>query len=292
MTAPATAPATAPLLLVTLCALLGLPLLSSCGPTAKDARRQREETAKYHAELAYGYLMESGDVTAALQEIIQSLKLHEPDASANMTAGVIFMARQDWLKALRYFKRALELKPDFHEAKNNLGSVYLALGQWSEAAVVFEELTGELEYSSPALGYNNLGWALFQLRRLEEAKRALLTSTQLDARLCPPHNNLGLIYVELREGDAAERALRRALTQCPSYVEPHLHLARLYLSAGDPVLARPLLERCAQLGGEGELGLRCERLLEELAEEEGAGDRPREHLGEEQGAAGRARLER
>jgi type IV pilus assembly protein PilF len=247
--------------------------LLACGPTARDAQRQREESAKYHAELAYGYLMESGDITAALQEILQSLKLNERDASAQMTAGVIFMGRQDWLKALKYFKRALELQPDFHEAKNNLGSVYLALGQWSEAALVFEELTGELEYSSPALGYNNLGWALFQLRRLEEAKRALLTATQLDARLCPPHNNLGLIYLDLGDAEPAERSLRRALTQCPAYVEPHLHLSRLYLSVGDGERARPLLERCVQLGGEGELGVRCERLLAELAEgAEGAGE--------------------
>ena len=254
--------------LAPLAPLVCAPLLLSlaCGPSARESKRQQEETAKYHAELAYGYLMESGDVTAALQEIIQSLKLNERDASAHMTAGVIFMSRQDWLKALKHFKRALELQPEFHEAKNNLGSVYLALGQWSEAAVVFEELTGELEYSSPALGYNNLGWALFQLRRFEEAKHALLTATQLDARLCPPHNNLGLIYVELREVEQAERALRRALTQCPTYIEPHLHLSRLYLSAGDADRARPLLERCVRLGGEGEIGLRCERLLAEVGE--------------------------
>lgn len=245
---------------------LGLCLISlwglySCGGSEELKRAQQ---AQYHADLAYGYLMESSDPNAALHEVLKSLKLQDENPATHHLAALIFMGRADWLQALKHAKRALELKPDFHEAKNNLGTVYLSLGEWREAAKVFRSLTATLEYRTPARGYNNLGWALYKLNRKEEAKRALLSAVKLNPRLCPPHNNLGLISFELGDHELAQRSLKRCITLCPGYAEPHLHLAKLYVARGDQQEAFTSLKRCVELGGDSEVGLRCSSVLERV----------------------------
>jgi len=232
--------------------------LTCCGPSAD---LQRAQQAQYHADLAYGYLIESSDPNAALQEVLLSLKLQEDNLATHHLAALIFMGRSDWIKALKHAKRALELKPDFYEAKNNLGAVYLSLGEWREAAKVFQELTSVLEYRTPARAYNNLGWALYKLNRRGEAKRALLSAVKLNPRLCPPHNNLGLISLELRDLELAERELDKSVSLCPTYAEPHLHLARLYAERGGHERALSALKRCVELGGDSEVGLRCSSVL-------------------------------
>jgi len=241
-------------------ALLSCLSVVGCGG-GEELRRSQQ--AQYHADLAYGYLMEGQETNAALQEVLKSLKLREDDPATHHLAALIFMGRSDWLKALKHGKRALELKPDFYEAKNNLGVVYLSLGEWREAVTVFQELTGVLEYRTPARGYNNLGWALYKLGRLDEAKRALLSAVKLNPRLCPPHNNLGLVSLELGELALAQRELTRSVSLCPSYAEPHLHLARLHLERGARADAIGALERCVELGGDSELGLRCSAALQQ-----------------------------
>ena len=235
--------------------------LCSCGGSEELKRAQQ---AQYHADLAYGYLIESSDPNAALHEILKSLKLQDDNAATHHLAALIFMGRADWLQALKHAKRALELKPDFHEAKNNLGAVYLSLGEWREAAKVFQALTSTLEYRTPARGYNNLGWALYKLNRKEEAKRALLSAVKLNPRLCPPHNNLGLISLELGDYELAQRELKRGASLCPSYAEPHLHLAKLYVERGDRAEAFSSLKRCVELGGDSEVGLRCSSVLKRV----------------------------
>lgn len=233
-----------------------------CGATPDQ---QRAQQAQYHADLAYGYLIESGDPNAALQEILKSLKLDDDNPATHHLAALIFMGRSDWLQALKHAKRALELKPDFHDAKNNLGTVYLSLGEWREAVNIFQELTKVLEYRTPARGYNNLGWALYKLNRKEEAKRALLSAVKLNPRLCPPHNNLGLISLELGDLALAERELDKSVALCPTYAEPHLHLARLYAERDGLDRALTSLKRCVELGGDSEVGLRCSSALQRSA---------------------------
>lgn len=253
-TSPLTSPLTSRVMCGVMCGVIYGALMSACGG---GEAHKRKEQARYHAELAYGYLVESQDPNAALQEVLKSLALHDENAEAHNIAGLVFMGRQDWLKALKHAKRALELKPDFHNARNNLGVTYLTLGQWSEAVKVFEVLTTTLEYRTPARAYNNLGWALFKLNRLDEAQRAFTSATKLNPRLCPPHNNLGLVALKLNALDLAERALTRAYTQCPTYAEPHLHLAQLYTRQGAQGEAVSALQRCVALGGDSDIGLRC-----------------------------------
>ena len=69
-----------------------------------------------------------------------SLKSFEADASTHLLAGLIFSGRKNYLKSIKHYQRAIELDPKFYEVKNNLGTVYLALGQWEKAVTLFQDV--------------------------------------------------------------------------------------------------------------------------------------------------------
>ena len=236
----------------------------SCGTNLKD---QQVKNAKYHHRLAYGHFIENHDSEAALQEILKSLKLNPNVPEVHMLAGLIYTGRRDLLKALKHYRTAIELKPDYFEAKNNLGTVYLSLNMWEQAINVFNELITRDEYRTPAMGYNNLGWAHHKLNQDQVALKHFITATQLGPRLCPPHNNVGMLYLKRGEIDKAKRSLKTAIKRCPQYAEPYLHLGRLYAQSGQAHQAITQWQTCQKLAPENEIGLRCESLSEQIKSE-------------------------
>lgn len=243
---------------VLLLMLSGLTL--SCGT---GIREKQIKDAKYHHRLAYGHFIENHDSDAALQDALQSLKLDPNVPEVHMLTALVYTGRSDLLKALKHYRTAIELKPDYYEAKNNLGTIYLSLNMWEKAIEVFSELITRDEYRTPAMGYNNLGWAYFKLNQHDLALKHFITATQLNPRLCPPHNNVGMIYLKQEEFDRGIRALNTAIKQCPQYAEPYLHLGRAYAKVGQTQQAMEHWTTCLKLAPENELGLRCERLSKE-----------------------------
>lgn len=79
--------------------------------------------------------------------------------------GNLLMERGEFALSLQQFKDVLHLKPDYVEARYNLGNVLLRMGRPDEAVTHFEEALrqGYLE------AYNNFGMALVKLGRIEYA---------------------------------------------------------------------------------------------------------------------------
>ena len=243
------------------CISIALSLIG-CGSNRIDP--EMIERAKYHQDLAYGHFFENHDGDAALQEIIKSLKFNESKPESHLLAGLIFTGRTDELSAMKHYKRALELRPDYHEVKNNLGTIHLVLGQWRDAEKIFLELTQEVEYRTPSLGHNNLGWARYKMGQRDSALRSFKTAMQLNPRLCPPYNNAGILHFESGAYDLARRVLSQGVKQCPQYAEPHLHLGRTMIKLRDHESASKHFQRCQKLSPDSEIGIRCERLNDQL----------------------------
>jgi type IV pilus assembly protein PilF len=232
----------------------------ACGSVLNE---KDQKDAKYHHRLAYGHFFESGDSDAALQEALKSIKLNPSSAEVHMLLGLIYTGRNDLLKALNHYQKSVEIKPEYYEAKNNLGTIYLALSMWQKAIKIFTELTSIDEYRTPAMGYNNLGWAYYNLGDFKGAQKYFITATQLNPRLCPPHNNIGMTYIELKDLERAARSLKLGIKQCPRYAEPHLHLGRVQHLLNRSESALVSWRICKKLSPSSEVGLRCDRLIKQ-----------------------------
>tara|TARA_B110000008_G_scaffold201692_1_gene200357 strand:+ start:1 stop:1740 length:1740 start_codon:yes stop_codon:yes gene_type:complete len=93
--------------------------------------------------------------------------------------------------SLENFQKALLINPDYVEAHNNLGSLYMNLGQLDEAVECFKK------------------------------------SINIDPNFEYAHNNLGLAYHDLHNLDEAAKSYKKAMTIKPSYFDACANYANL-----------------------------------------------------------------
>ncbi|MCA9541730.1 MAG: tetratricopeptide repeat protein [Myxococcales bacterium] len=254
------------LLLCALCA----PFSAGCGPSAASVR-EREKDAEIHYQLAYGNYIDTRkpNVDAAMQQVLAALRLRPDYPEAHMLAGLIFMGREMYLDAEKHFRRAAELKPAYHGARNNLGTVYLATGRWDDAIAIYDALVADQTYATPGAGQNNLGWAYYSKGDLDTAKRHFRLAIQLSPALCLAYNNLGMVLFEQDQLREAQRTLETATRRCPNYAEPFYHLGRVAARLSDLTGARDRFGKCATLAAGAPLADRCEQRLAALPPQEG-----------------------
>jgi len=84
----------------------------------------------------------------------------------------------------------------------------------------------------------NLGVALYQLGRAEEARAEFLSAVQLDPLNGISRYNLGCVLEEQGELDQAIEHLRRAVRALPAHADVHFNLALAYEKRGERRLAR------------------------------------------------------
>jgi DNA-binding transcriptional MerR regulator len=84
----------------------------------------------------------------------------------------------------------------------------------------------------------NLGTVLFQLHRMDEARKHFETAVRLDPANPLGHFNLSCVLEQLGDTSTAVERLRRALTLAPQMADAHLNLALAYERTGRDVLCR------------------------------------------------------
>jgi|GEM_PF-1924114 tetratricopeptide (TPR) repeat protein len=76
-----------------------------------------------------------------------------PSSRAYVNYGLTFMRRGQYDEALKYYRLALELAPNWHIIHINLGIVYQQLGNWEQARYHFDRAVQTEQYSAQALVY-------------------------------------------------------------------------------------------------------------------------------------------
>jgi tetratricopeptide (TPR) repeat protein len=118
-------------------------------------------------------------------------------------------------------RASLAKRPDFPDARNELGSLLLHGGRLAEAVVEFEEII-----------------------RLETAKAAGPDTRSLGRAW----TNLCDAQLQRRDLERAQRACRKCLELFPERPNSHYNMALLHMQLGDPDSALAALERDVQLG--------------------------------------------
>jgi tetratricopeptide (TPR) repeat protein len=124
------------------------------------------------------------------------------------------------------FKRALQFKPGYAEAQNNLGSALTLLGRFNEAAPHYERALA----LKPNLAgiHNNLAVVRMRQGRSQDAIAMYERALAIDPNQAEAHNNLGAILKEEGRFDDAMMHFSRAITIRPDYAEAHYNRAEIW----------------------------------------------------------------
>ena len=132
--------------------------------------------------------------------------------------------------AVALIGRALNCRPDYVNAHNNLGIVLNDLGRLDEAVASYRRaLSLNPDYAE--LHYN-LGNAYKDQGKLDEAAACYRRALNLKPAYAEAHNNLGVILNDQGRLDEAAACFRQALSLKPDYAEAQYNLGKTFTDQG------------------------------------------------------------
>lgn len=168
------------------------------------------------------------------------------NARAHGSVGALLLAKPDQQpNAIEELQIALQLKPDYLEALNNLGVAFTHAGRLPEAFDAFHKALALKPDYLDAL--NNLGMAFMRSGNFPEAVEQLQTAVRVRPNYVDTHNTLGIALYRSGKNSEAIEQFRLALELNPNQVHAHSNLGLLLASMGDVEGAIPHLEAAVRL---------------------------------------------
>jgi Tfp pilus assembly protein PilF len=197
--------------------------LVSCAANL-ELRKRQEEALRNFGE---AYIRE-GDYTKALIKLLEAEKLYSKDPHLQYDLGLVYMAKERIDLAIHHFKKAVEIKPDYTPAKNSLGAAYLAQKKWDDAIACFKEITGDLLYVTPHYPLSNMGWAYYNKKEYDLAKKYYKDALRIEPKFAIALSGLGKTYIATGRISKATAAFEKAIKNSPNSAELYLDLADAY----------------------------------------------------------------
>jgi type IV pilus assembly protein PilF len=209
-------------------------------------------------------LVQEGNLRAGLEKLLEAVELDPTDSDTHHELARVYRDLEEYRLSLDHFKKALRLRPDFPEALNNMGTVYLKLRQWDPAIDCFQQAGGNLLYKTPHYAYNNLGLAYFGKGEYWKAIASYQKSLKLAPAYSPAHTNLGLALERIKRWEAAMAAYEKAIEVDPDYAPAHFNLGRLHLKFNRSAEAAEELRQTIRIDPRSPFAHEAKRLLNEI----------------------------
>ena len=189
-------------------------LMTGCatgGGETPEVRRLHARDA-YERGVAAFRDKQASQALAAFREAIDT----DPSVAIYPNAlGLLYLELQRPNLALEEFTRATSVDPRFAEAHVNTGVALAEQRRWEEAVAAYKTALALPTLASSYVAYNNLGLALYNLKRLEEAEQALRFAITLESAQEPAYYHLGLVLAAEGRAEEAKMAFRQARQIAP-----------------------------------------------------------------------------
>jgi type IV pilus assembly protein PilF len=209
-------------------------------------------------------LVQQGNVRAGLEKLLEAAKLDPTNSATHHELALAYRDLGEFQLSLDHFKKALELRPEFPEAWNNMGTLYLLLRQWDQAIDCFQMAVGDILYRSPHFAYNNLGLAYIKKEQYKKAIASFHKALKFAPSYSPARTNLGLALERMNRWEEAIDTYKNAISMDPEYPASHFHLARLYMRLNRNAEAAEELHHTIKLDPRGHFAQEAKKLLDSM----------------------------
>ncbi len=226
--------------------LLAAILACCAGPSAD---RKKEADARMRMGVTY---LEQRNLPMAMRELAKASELDPGNPEIDMTLGLAYQARGDMSKAEEHLRRAIGKKPEYADARNNLGVVLAGRKAWDEAIREFEAAAANVMYTTPERAHFNLGEAYRVKGDPSKAEAAYRRALGANDRYAPAYIALsGVLGGQGRWNDAAA-VLTRCVETLPDYAPGWLELGRAWLRLSRPAEALKAFDKVLAVSADPE----------------------------------------
>jgi type IV pilus assembly protein PilF len=249
--------------------------VSACsgrGAHAPGVDPERQSEAEYDLARDYFY---KGQPRLALDHCRKAVQLDDQNAKALYFASTIHLffcsgklEETDpdcrLADAEKYVREAIEVNPDFREAKNTLGQILILEKKYPQAMKVLEPLTRDPAFESSYLAWGNYGWAQVLAGQVDQGIESLKNAIT-EPRFCVGHYRLAIAYEKKGDLAAAEQSLTNALhvdaPECKNLQDAWQERAAVRMKLGKLADARADYEKCRDISADSLTGKRCVEAL-------------------------------
>ena len=231
----------------------------SCGTANIKVQKQQGEALRNLGEVYY----KQGDYTSALRELLKAEALYPDDPFLQDDLGLTYKAKKRLDLAAKHFRKALEIKPDYAPAKNNLGAVYLDKKEW-DAIKYFKEVSENMLYATPHKALANLGWAYYNKEKYTLSETYYLKALDLEPKFINAQRGLGLTYIAMGRIDEAVEILERAVKNYPKFALLYDDLSKVYVLSHDYEKALDAYHKVIELAPDTAMAKEAEKAVQRI----------------------------
>jgi tetratricopeptide (TPR) repeat protein len=157
--------------------------------------------------------------------------------------ATIYYDKGQFSKAIKTFKRALEIDPTYTDASVGLSIILNDLGKYDEGKQVFVDAQNLLEKRSGkndpfideklASKHEELADLYYQYKRYNEALEQLLKAQKLSSRKAEITMRISEVDVQLGMSDRAVKNLRTLIREYPHFIPARLKLGVIYYNSNN-----------------------------------------------------------
>jgi len=240
--------------------VLSAGFLSCLGCALNESAKKQ---AAYHYQMGISHFSEN-NMAAALAELTEAEKYDDDNAELYNYLGMAYYNKKKFEIAEQKYLRALALKPNYSEVRNNLGVDYLEMRRWDDAIYQFKVVTEDVFYQNQAAANINLGLAYFGKGDYPKAllqMRSVVTNYPRDPR---GRLNLGRVYFALDKTDLAIEEYKKALESSRDYANAYYNLGLAYLKTKDSQAAVAAFQEVLRIAPDSEIGQLSKEYLDTL----------------------------
>lgn len=191
-----------------------------------------KEDAYLHLAASLTRLFEYEEAVSSLKTLVKN--------NSDSVLGYYYLGRtysqmKLYRDAIGFYTKSLELRPEFDQAAIDMAASYEALGDYSQAIIVYQRLL-DGDDPKPAV-LQRLIQLLIQQRRFDEALEQLNLAADSGFGGQDTMRKIGLIHLELDQYDEAIIVFNEILTKDETAHHIRLYLGMAYEEKGDLVQA-------------------------------------------------------
>jgi Tfp pilus assembly protein PilF len=246
------------------------PLPTSATPRDGIAKPRELTDAQKRARMHYQMGIDNlngNRAPSAIGELLTAERFDPLDSQIQFALAEAYRQQGRTADAQAHLMRALQLNPNFHQARLNLAAMDIQAERYDSAITLLNQLLADPTFPSPWRALTNLGWAEYRLGHLDAAQQHLTLAVDYRPEYWPARLNLGILEVERGNRDEAIQHFQRVLEGKPSPLaeaEVRYRLAEQLVSAGDKMGAVRQLNVASGLQPSGPWSKRSAEYLKTL----------------------------
>jgi Tfp pilus assembly protein PilF len=235
-------------------------------PTRRAEADLRKRQAQSHYDLALDHI-QNGRLELGLRDLLAAERFDPLDERVQNTLGVTYYQKGRAAEGERHLLLALEMRPDYHDARFNLAVLLLRESRWSECIAQSQWLFDDPTFVAPWRALTTRGWCEYRSGNVAEARRLLELSRDYDARDWSTLLNLGILEADQGNRRQAVEFFEQVLSLRPGTgpeSEANYRLGELYALLGERERAVSHLTAALEKAPNGPWGKKSEEGLKRL----------------------------